>query len=100
MELLFSSDKGSEKDSGRADQEHPKSILKYVLTDFLKGCYIFAALAIDVFLVFQIYVWLPNIYSAILTVLIIVVLGFLEYRLYFVVRRILNDEIEDEDVDY
>ncbi len=97
---MFSSDKDIEKDSSPEDRARPKSILRYVLTDFLKGCYVLASLTIDVFLVFQIYVWLPNIYSAILTILIIVVLGFMEYRLYLVVRRILNDEIEDENADY
>jgi hypothetical protein len=99
MGLLFSSDKDIEKDTSREDREHSKSILRYLLTDFLKGCYILAALAIDVFLVFQIYVWLPNIYSAILVVSVIVVLGFLEYRLYFVVKRSLNNEIEHDNVD-
>ncbi len=96
---MSASHKEDIKDSTQVE-EVPRSILRYVLTDLVTGSYILAALAIDVFLIFQIYVWLPNIFSGILVISAIVILGFLEYRLYFVVKRKLTREMTNENLDY
>jgi hypothetical protein len=76
----------------RVDGENPGSVLRYVLTDLVKGCYILGALALDVFLIFQIYIWVPNFYSAALVVAVVMLLAIVEHRLYFFIKRILTTE--------
>jgi len=84
----------------RVGGENPRSLLRYVLTDFVKGCYILGALALDVFLIFQIYVWVPNFLSAAVVVAVVMVLAVVEHRLYFVIKQILTTETSDENFEF
>jgi len=80
------------------DSDLSGATLRYVLSDIARGSYVVASLAINVFVVLQIYVSSPSFYSAFLVVLFLIGISYLEFRTYFRLKHFLTkDDIEDYD---
>jgi hypothetical protein len=63
--------------------------LRYVLSDLFIGLYIVACLAIDVFVVLQIYDYYPNQIVAALSVVLIIAFAVVQVWVYRIVKRSL-----------
>jgi hypothetical protein len=73
-------------------EDDPVSILKYITSGLAIGMYIVACLAIDVFLILQIYLYYPTEIVALLSIFLAFmfavaeVLGFRYFKRYLVTR--------------
>lgn len=72
------------------NEDTPISNLRYVLSDLVIGMYIIGCLAIDVFVIFQIYVYYPTEAVAILSILLAVALAAAEVRGFRLVKQHLE----------
>jgi hypothetical protein len=91
-------DNGRDRKRTQDDSDLSGATLRYVLSDFARGSYVVASLAINVFVVLQIYVSSPSFYSAFLVVLVLIGISYLEYRTYFRLKHFLKkDDIEGYD---